>query len=500
MDHARGAFGRARWVAFVGLGLLALQLVKAEAGRADGRGKELSSGEVRCFQAAMRACSVAFSPDGRLVLAGGSGPNDAVVCLWDTDSGRQLHRFSPRAFNVLQVGFSGDGRRVFASGDHRLLYQAWSPATGRECQVLNEPGEWLAALVERWLFGPVPTADAPGAEAKDSEGQAMIHEMLRPWYASTLAISPDGRRALSMTARCSPDRERFRGVTLRVWDLGHGRELRRFDGPVGPDLQAMLEVGLQGLAHLGTVWRNNLKSSIRGQRVGPAETAMPMREAESPKPFYRDVPSPPYWCIVLIACVQSACDGSLVAFVGRSPGGLMDAMEGWPQKWALSTDGSTAVSGSDDGCVRVWDLDSGRLRRRFGQFGSMVACVALSADGRLAACGRTFPATTVNLIEVWEVETGRLVHTLRAQRDRVTCVAFSPDGRRILSGSDDGSVRLWDSATGQQRVCFQGQQDSVTSVAFSPDGRFGLCGGGDSSNPPTGKCAPVRLLRLPPTD
>ncbi len=52
----------------------------------------------------------------------------------------------------------------------------------------------------------------------------------------------------------------------------------------------------------------------------------------------------------------------------------------------------------------------------------------------------------------------------------VTSVAFSPDGARVLSGSDDKTVKLWDAATGALLRTFEGHTGYVTSVAFSPDG------------------------------
>ncbi|KAF7358414.1 WD40 repeat-like protein [Mycena venus] len=53
----------------------------------------------------------------------------------------------------------------------------------------------------------------------------------------------------------------------------------------------------------------------------------------------------------------------------------------------------------------------------------------------------------------------------------VESVAFSPDGERIVSGSDDGTLRVWDARTGALVTRpFQGHNDKVNSVSFSPEG------------------------------
>ena len=46
-------------------------------------------------------------------------------------------------------------------------------------------------------------------------------------------------------------------------------------------------------------------------------------------------------------------------------------------------------------------------------------------------------------LKVWDVATGECVATLKGHSDRVNGVAISPDGRRVVSGSNDRTLKLW---------------------------------------------------------
>ncbi|KAF9465839.1 hypothetical protein BDZ94DRAFT_1306882 [Collybia nuda] len=64
----------------------------------------------------------------------------------------------------------------------------------------------------------------------------------------------------------------------------------------------------------------------------------------------------------------------------------------------------------------------------------------------------------------------------------VLSVAFSPDGTKIVSVSDDMTIRLWDAATGKSIGSpFEGHTDTIISVAFSPDGTQVVSGSDDNT-------------------
>jgi hypothetical protein len=50
---------------------------------------------------------------------------------------------------------------------------------------------------------------------------------------------------------------------------------------------------------------------------------------------------------------------------------------------------------------------------------------------------------------VWDATTGQIIAgPFTGHTSYVTSVAFSPDGERIVSGSEDQTIRVWDATTG----------------------------------------------------
>lgn len=121
---------------------------------------------------------------------------------------------------------------------------------------------------------------------------------------------------------------------------------------------------------------------------------------------------------------------------------------------AFSPDGRQALSGSEDGTVRLWDLATGEEVRRYEGHTGAVFAVAFAADGRRAAS-----AGDDHTVRVWDVAQGRELLRFPDHRNAVTAVAFSPDGRHALSAGGDGQLRLWDLDGGKEVRAFKGHTD-----------------------------------------
>src|SRR6266702_1610434 len=108
--------------------------------------------------------------------------------------------------------------------------------------------------------------------------------------------------------------------------------------------------------------------------------------------------------------------------------------------------------------------------------GGCVPSIALSPDGRRIVSG-----SDDGTIRVWNATTGETeAGPFTGHTGLVLSVAFSSDGQRIVSGSYDRTIRVWNATTGETEAGpFTGHMGLVLSVAFSPDGQRIVSGSDD---------------------
>jgi WD40 repeat protein len=489
--------------------------------------------------------NVAFAPDGRRALStsgarylpGGRyvpAPEDNCLRVWDLASGQQLGRFEAPGQVPISAAFSPDGRLILAGSVDRAVHVFWLAGPGED-RVPSPPGTDPAArgrlvldsgptpavLVVRQrgnlvtvLHTPaVPSVDLPAGEyalalGSGQEGLVLSETKVTVPAGGRAAVSVrpnpaggpvvplpvertlEGHRGLIHGIGLSADGSRLLSGsldhTLRLWDLAGGKEPRVFSLDDGVRALALSPDGKQALvAFQGTVggefplrlWDLEAGKEVRrfaGHTGGVNSVAFSRdgRQALSAG-FDRTVR---LWDVATGECLHTYRQPAPAVAVAFAPDGGSAAVGGW------------------DGKVRLWDLQAEKVRRVFEGHAGGVPGVAFSPDGR-----RLLSGSLDRTMRLWQVE-GEEPPAVFPHPTGVRAVAFAPDGSRALSGSGyvqreagwvgagtDASVRLWDLKTGGEIGHAEVDMPGASAVAFAPDGRTAVVSSGNT----------LRVLKLP---
>merc|ERR1712070_73233 len=149
------------------------------------------------------------------------------------------------------------------------------------------------------------------------------------------------------------------------------------------------------------------------------------------------------------------------------------------QSVVISSDGQFALSGSWDGTLRLWDLNSGRTDRRFVSHEKDVLSVAFSVDNRQIVSG-----SRDKTVKLWNTR-GECKFTIQSEghTEWVSCVRFSPSTKAplIVSCGWDKLVKVWNLVDCKLRTNLVGHTGYLNTVTVSPDGSLCASGGKDGT-------------------
>ncbi|MDJ0845960.1 WD40 repeat domain-containing protein [Crocosphaera sp.] len=74
-----------------------------------------------------------------------------------------------------------------------------------------------------------------------------------------------------------------------------------------------------------------------------------------------------------------------------------------------------------------------------------------------------------------------LIRTLTGHRNSVLSVVVTADGNKIISGSEDKTIKVWDLHRGKELRTFTGHSNRVDSVVVTPDGNKIISGSWDET-------------------
>jgi WD40 repeat protein len=382
--------------------------------------------------------SVAFSPDGTMIV---SGSNDRTVRVWDANTGKPIGKpLTGHTDAVNSVAFSTDGKKIVSGGgrtDRTIrIWDIHKPFSGHRDVVFS-------ATFAPSFMGLKETIVSGGRDKKihlwnPDTGQPL----LEPFGKNDDAIySIVASQKNHLIVRGSFDR------TVRIWDL---------TAKTDKLLESCASGGIQSVA-----------ISSDGTKIvgGSDDKTVKLWDTLTGK------------CGILhvhkneVKSVAFSQDGQRIASSGLD--GLIQ-ISTWNQdsqsftqsksffhqnkkkekvgvkSIAFSSNGQSIVLG--DLNAEIWLLDTRGDSNNFHKIGDHdyeVNAVAFNRDStRIVSGGKGGLGGLKPDIKLWgpaqQGDNKMIGEPLTGHDMTVRTVAFSNDGKKIVSGSDDGTLRVWD--------------------------------------------------------
>jgi WD40 repeat protein len=277
--------------------------------------------------------AIAFSPDGRMLAAGGAnGP----VELRSASTGELLHTLIGHAPTVASVAFSPDSRTLISAGmDH--IVRSWNASDGRLVGQINRGNRWL------WSVAFSPDGRAIAAASDDST--ISLSSVSNDRVSRTLAGHTSGVLSVAFSPRGSVLASGSWDTTIKLWSAQSGTTLRTLSGHTAPVWSVAFSPNGDLLASGSGDATVRLWDPGSGQQI---------RILSGHTGNVRAVAFSPNGRIL----ASGGEDSSVKLWDVLSGKELLTLSVPKTSDIAFSPDGRTLALGGDDGTIRIWDVSA----------------------------------------------------------------------------------------------------------------------------------------------
>ena len=367
----------------------------------------------------------------------------------DREGGLTLNSYA----GLLRGGENGKVLELGKPEDSRLLGVLTGKAKPAMPPEGNEgPTEKELALLTAWF-----KAGAPGPKTGDEIASVLVTPKIKPTAlvrkpVHSLAASPDGRwlavgRYGEVEIHAGDTQKPLRTLTGHT---GHINDLA-FSADGKLLIAAAGEAGLFGEVTLWETETWKRTATLRGHGDNLFAVAI--------SPDGKTLATGSYDQKILLWNLES---GKTVRELTGHNGPVFDL--------AFHPNGAILASASGDRTVKLWNVQTGDRLETFSEPEKDQYTVAFRQDGRVLAAGGVD-----HRIRIWQISktgkagTNRLLYTRFAHEAPILRLVFSPDDRRLISSSEDRTIKLWETKNFTLQKTLKNQSDWPVSLAVAAD-------------------------------